>query len=94
LRKWFNEQAAVFTTLRRQNKLQRSDYTDYLLVCSQILDIDRAMELIEKMRAIDPKNPRVFRALTRIYLRKGCPGHAMAAHKKLEKLGGLDPIYP
>jgi len=76
------------------DKLQRSVYTDYLLVCSQVLEIDRAMEIAEKMRKMDPNNPRIFRILTRIYLRKGCPAHAKAAHDKLVKLGGRDPIYP
>ena len=94
LKKWFDEQASVFTKKRSANKLERSDYTDYLLLCSQILDIDRAMEVLEKMRAMDPNNPLVFRALTRIYLLKNSPGHALAAHKKLEELGGRDPIYP
>lgn len=94
LKKWFDEQASTFNKMRKKGKLQRSNYTDYLLVCSQISDIDRSMELIEKMRNLDPKNPRVFRALTRIYLLKGCPAHALAAHKKLKQLGGLDPIYP
>lgn len=94
LKKWFDEQASVFTKKRSSDKLERSDYTDYLLLCSQILDIDRAMEVLEKMRAMDSKNPLVFRALTRIYLLKNSPGHALAAHKKLEELGGRDPIYP
>ncbi len=94
LKKWFDEQEAIFDDKRAKNQLQRSDWTDYLLVCSQVLDLDRVFELAEKMKEMDPKNPRIYRVLTRIYIRKGCPGHAKAAHDKEIALGGLDPIYP
>jgi hypothetical protein len=94
LRKWFDEQVADFDKLRDSDKLQRSDWTDYLLVCSQVLEIDRVFELADKMKVMDPKNPRIYRVLTRIYIRKGCPAHAKAAHVKLVELGGRDPVYP
>ena len=94
LRKWFDEQVAMFDKKRRTDKLQRSDWTDYLLVCSQVLDIDRAFELTDKMKEMDPNNPRIYSILTRIYIRRGCPAHAKAAHDKLVQLGGRDPVYP
>lgn len=94
LQKWFNEQAATFNKKRDDDKLQRSDWTDYLLVCSQVTDIDRAFELTEKMKAMDPENPRIYRVLTRLYIYRSCPAHAKAAHDKLNALGGRDPIYP
>jgi hypothetical protein len=94
LRKWFDEQAATFDKKRKLGKLERSDWTDYLLVCSQVNEIDRVFELMEKMKEMDSKNPRLYRALTRVYIYKKCPAHAQAAHDKLVELGGRDPIYP
>jgi hypothetical protein len=94
LRKWFDGQVAVFNKKRDRDKLQRNDWTDYLLVCAQVLEIDRAFELLEKMKSMDPNNPRIYRALTRIYIQKGCPAHAKAAHDRLVELGGRDPVYP
>jgi hypothetical protein len=94
LRKWFDGQVAQFNKKRDADKLQRSDWTDYLLVCSQVNEIDRVFELVEKMKAMDPNNPRIYRVLTRVYVRRSCPAHAKAAHDKLVELGGRDPIYP
>lgn len=94
LQKWFDEQVNEFNDKREREQLQRSDWTDYLLVCSQVLEIDRAFEIAEKMKSMDPNNPRIYRALTRIYLYKKCPAHAQAAHAKLVELGGRDPINP
>ncbi|MCA9777448.1 MAG: hypothetical protein KC800_12045 [Candidatus Eremiobacteraeota bacterium] len=94
LRKWFDGEAKKFNDKRDSDKLQRSDWTDYLLVCSQVVDIDRAFELTEKMKAMDPENPRIYRVLTRLYIYRSCPAHAKAAHDKLNALGGRDPIYP
>jgi hypothetical protein len=94
LKKWFDQQVADFDGKRDRDQLQRSDWTDYLTVCAQVLDIDRVFELAEKMKEMDPQNPRIYRVLTRIYLRKGCPGHAKAAYDKQIELGALDPIFP
>jgi hypothetical protein len=94
LAKWFDQQVVDFDGKRDRDQLQRSDWTDYLTVCAQVLDIDRAFELAEKMKEMDPQNPRIYRVLTRIYLRKGCPAHAKAAYDKEIALGALDPIYP
>lgn len=94
LRKWYDGQVAKFDKLRAQDKLQRSDWTDYLLVCSQVNEVDRVFELVEKMKTMDPNNPRIYRLLTRVYVWRGCPAHAKAAHDKLVQLGGRDPIYP
>lgn len=94
LKKWFDEQVGDFDDKRSRDHLQRSDWTDYLTVCAQVLDVDRVFELAEKMKEMDPQNPQIYRVLTRLYLRKGCPGHAQAAYNKQIELGGLDPIYP
>ena len=94
LKKWYNEQVGAFNDSRNLDKLQRNQWTDYLLVCAQVNEVDRSMEIIEKMRQLDPKNPRIYRALTRIYILKGCPAHAKSAHDQLVALGGRDPIYP
>lgn len=94
LRKWFDGQAATFNAKREKNKLERSDWTDYVVVCSQVVETDRLFELAEKLKAMDPQNPGIYGILTRIYLARGCPAHAQAAHNKLVELGGRDPIYP
>lgn len=94
LRKWFDGQVATFNKKRDQNKLERSDWTDYIVVCSQVVEIDRIFEITEKLKTMDPQNPGIYGVLTRIYLSRGCPAHAQAAHNKLVQLGGRDPIYP
>lgn len=90
--KWLKGIADAFTDKRNRGQLQRSDYTDYLLVCSQLLRVDNALSLMREMSAMDPQNPRVFRALTRVYLLKNCPAHAKEAFDMEIKLGGVDPV--
>ncbi|MBT9586284.1 hypothetical protein IV102_23280 [bacterium] len=92
LEKWLKEQRNDFNGKRSKKQLQRSDYTDYLLVCSQLTRMDEAITLCQEMAAMDANNPRVFRALTRVYLGKGCPAHAKKAHETQLQLGGYDPI--
>jgi hypothetical protein len=90
--KWLKDQADDFADKRKRGQLQRSDYTDYLLVCSQLLRVDNALSLMKEMAAMDPQNPRVFRALTRVYLLKNCPAHAKEAWNTEIQLGGVDPV--
>lgn len=90
--KWLKEQADDFADKRKRGQLQRSDYTDYLLVCSQLLRVDNALSLMKEMAEMDPQNPRVFRALTRVYLLKNCPAHAKEAWNKEIQLGGVDQV--
>lgn len=92
LEKWLKEQRDDFNQKRASKQLQRSDYTDYLLVCSQLTRMDDAARLCQEMATMDPKNPRVFRALTRVFLAKGCPAHAKKAYDTQIQLGGYDPI--
>ncbi len=92
--KWFQEQRRNYDTKKAANKLERSDWTDLLLVCSQLNYIDEALDLLYKMAEMDPNNPAVYRAMTRVYLAKNCPVHAQKAHDKELELGGLDPVYP
>lgn len=92
--KWFQEQTQDYESKKASGKLQRSDWTDYLLVCSQLNYVDQGLDLLYKMAEMDPNNPAVYRALTRVYLQKNCPVHARRAHDKELELGGLDPVYP
>jgi len=92
--KWFQEQRADFDAKKAANKLQRSDWTDLLLVSAQLNYVDEALDLLYKMAEMDPNNPNIYRALVRVYLTRGCPAHARKAHQKELELGGLDPIYP
>lgn len=94
LEKWLKETVDNFNSLRQRNQLQRSDYTDYLLVSAQLMRVDDVLALCQEMAVMDPKNPRVFRALTRAYLTKGWPAHAKQAHDTEINLGAIDPIYP
>ena len=55
--KWLKEQRAGFDQKRAHKQLQRSDYTDFLLVCSQLTRIDEAVSLGREMAAMDSKNP-------------------------------------
>lgn len=93
-RDWYLQQRAAFDKKKNAGKLERSDWTDMILVASQLFYVDEAIDLLYKMREMDPQNPNIYRALTRVYLHKGCPGHAKQAHDMELKLGGLDPIYP
>lgn len=93
-KKWYNEIRGKFENLRKRNQLQRSDYTDYLLVSSQLVRVDDVVSLCREMAKMNPNNPDVFRALTRAYLAKGCPAHAREAHAMEIQLGGVDPVYP
>lgn len=90
--KWLKEQANAFADKRKRGQLQRSDFTDYLLVCSQLLRVDNALSLMLEMSGMDPQNPRVFRALTRVYVLKNCPAHAKEAFDREIQLGGVDPV--
>jgi hypothetical protein len=92
--KWAEDQRHSFDSKRSTDQLQRSDWTDYLLVCSQLNYIDEALDLLYKMAEMDPNNPAIYRAMTRVYLAKKCPVHAQKAHDKELQLGGLDPVYP
>ena len=66
--------------------------TDMLLVASQLYYVDEALDLLYKMREMDPENPNIYRALTRLYLHKGCSGNAKRAHERELELGGVDPV--
>ncbi len=90
--KWLDEQHDAFQSKRDRSALQRSDYTDYLLVCAQLLRVDNALSLCREMSQMDPQNPNIYRALTRIYLMKSCPAHAKEALQKELQLGGVDPV--
>ena len=92
--KWYKEQKASYEAKKASQKLQRSDWTDLLLVCAQLNYVDEALDLLTKMAAMDPQNPNIYRALTRVYLAKNCPAHAKQAHDRELQLGGLDPVYP
>ncbi|MBT9585812.1 hypothetical protein IV102_20895 [bacterium] len=92
--KWAAEQRQIFEDKKASGKLERSDWTDFLLVCAQLNYVDEALDLLYKMADMDPQNPNVYRALTRVYLTKNCPAHAQDCHNKELQLGGLDPVYP
>lgn len=92
--KWFQQQRQSYDSKKASGKLERSDWTDLLLVCSQLDYIDEALDLLYKMAEMDPNNPAIYRAMTRVYLAKNCPAHALKAHDKELELGGLDPVYP
>lgn len=94
LEEWLAGYRTPFQKKQKAGTLQRSDYTDYLLVSSQLNQVDTVVSLCQKMAAMDPQNPRVFRALTRAYLAKGCPAHAKQAYDTQIQLGGSDPILP
>jgi len=92
--KWYSETAGAFQKLRQRKQLQRSDYTDYLLMSAQLVRVDDVMSLCQEIAGMDGRNPAAFRALTRAYLSKGCPAHAKQAYQTEILLGGVDPIYP
>jgi hypothetical protein len=94
LEKWLAESRAKFDSLRKRKQLQRSDYTDFLLVCAQLVRVDDCIALTREIAAMDGKNPQAFRALTRALLAAGCPAHAKQAHDKEIELGGFDPVFP
>jgi hypothetical protein len=92
--KWLSSYRVGFERKRKAKQLQRSDYTDYLLMCAQLLQVDEAVKLCDEMARLNPKNPQVFRALTRAYLAHNCPAHAKQAYQTEISLGGIDPIAP
>lgn len=94
LESWLGAIRKSFQAKKKAGKLQRSDYTDYLLASAQLMQVDDVVALCQQMAAMDGKNPNVFRALTRAYLAKGCPAHAKQAHDTEMQLGGADPILP
>lgn len=94
LEDWLASFRKPFQAKMKSGKLERSDYTDYLLVSAQLNQMDAVLSLCQQMAAMDGKNPRVFRALTRAYLAKGCPAHAKQAYDTQIELGGVDPILP
>jgi hypothetical protein len=91
---WLTETRDYFEGLRKRGQLQRSNYTDYVLVCAQLVRVDDVIALCTEMASMNPNNSRVFRALTRAYLMKNCPLHARQAHDQELKLGGMDTVYP
>lgn len=92
LEAWLASYRNPFQKKSKTGKLERSDYTDYLLVSAQLSQVDTVVSLCQQIAALDPNNPRAFRALTRAYLAKGCPAHAQEAWEKETQLGGVDPI--
>lgn len=92
LEKWYLEQNKAFAAKRAAGKLERSDYTDYLLVCAQLNRIDESLTLVQEMSNMDPQNPNLFRALARVYLAKSCPALAKQAYDTEIQLGGYDPL--
>lgn len=94
LQDWLGAIRADFQGKEKAGKLERSDYTDYLLASAQLMQVDDVLSLCQQMARMNPTNPRVFRALTRAYLAKGCPAHAKQAHDTEIQLGGVDPILP
>ena len=91
-RDWYQKQRRDFDNKKAAGKLERSDWTDMILVSTQLYYVDEAIDLLYKMRDMDPQNPNIYRALTRAYLHKGCPGTAQQALDKELQLGGIDPI--
>ena len=91
---WLAGYRKDFQGKKKRGQLQRSDYTDYLLACAQLQQVDVAVSLCQEMARMNPRNPRVFRALTRAYLAKGCPAHAKQAYDQEIQLGGIDPLGP
>ena len=94
LASWLSSISRDFHAKQKAGKLERSDYTDFLLVSAQLMQVDDVVSLCQKMAQMDPKNPRVLRALTRAYLTRGCPAMARQAHEAEVQLGGVDPILP
>ena len=92
--KWLAGYRNDFLEKKKRGKLERSDYTDYLLVCSQLMQVDEAVKICREMAEMNPNNPRVFRALTRAYLTRSCPAHARQAYDNEIRLGGVDPLAP
>lgn len=91
---WLAEYRKDYLHKKKHGQIQRSDYTDILLVCAQLQQVDKATEICQEIARLNPKNPRVFRALTRAYLAKGCPAHAKRAYETQIQLGGIDPLGP
>lgn len=89
---WLASNRRSYEAKERREQLQRSDYTDRLLVGSQLLQVGDVLSLAKQMAKLDPNNPLVYRVLTRAYLAKGCPAHAKQAHDRQLELGGIDPI--
>lgn len=92
LQDWLGGITSDFQRKKKAGKLERSDYTDFLLVSSQLVQVDDVVALCQQMATMDSKNPRVFRALTRAYATRGCPALAKQAHDTELQLGGVDPI--
>lgn len=89
---WLASNRRSYESKRRRDQLQRSDYTDRLLVGSQLMQVGDVLSVAKQMAKLDPNNPLVYRVLTRAYLAKGCPAHAKQAHDRQLELGGIDPI--
>lgn len=94
LQAWYSGIRQRFEGRRKRGVLERSDYTDLLLASAQLMQVDEVLRLCREMATLDERNPRVFRALVRAYLIRGCPAHAREARETELKLGGLDPILP
>ncbi len=92
LQAWLGDIRNSFQRKRKAGKLERSDYTDYLLASAQLMQVDDVVALTREMARMDPKNPRVFRALVRAYATRGCPALARQALDTELQLGGVDPI--
>jgi len=92
LEKWYLQLNKAFAAKRAAGKLERSDYTDYLLVCAQLYRVDETLTLVQEMSNMDPQNPNLFRALARVYLAKNCPALAKQAYDTEIQLGGYDPL--
>ncbi|MBI3926409.1 MAG: hypothetical protein HY319_12785 [Armatimonadetes bacterium] len=81
-----------FEALKKSRKLMPIHYVDMFMLYAQKKMVDKYIHLLQDMIALDPENPVLYRALTRAYLLKGCPAHALEAHEREIQLGGYDPI--
>lgn len=81
-----------FERLKERGEATTIDTTDLFLLYNRLKVLDKSLDLLRNMIRTDPDNPILYRALTRIYLEKGCPAHARQAWEKEIALGGTDPI--
>ncbi|HXE71530.1 MAG TPA: hypothetical protein VNO81_02630 [Candidatus Nitrosotenuis sp.] len=81
-----------FEALQQKKKLTPVDYMDLFLLYNQLGILDKQIHIVREMIKLDPENPVLYRALTRLYVSRGCPAHALEAREKEIQLGFSDVI--
>ncbi len=93
IRKRFGEVRAGYEDFLKRHTNYSDGYVAYASFLGDTGDEDRALELLEKARAINPKDPAVWNNLANIYGHGGPVTNAFVCYTKAIELNPDEPVY-